>query len=674
MRQIKLGVVGIFVSLTVIFYFSQSSSVAFADKFSFSTPTAIAAPTGVSASDGDYSNKVGLHWDTMRGATLYRIFRNTVNNTATATDVGTTRANYFFDLSAAQAQTYFYWVKAENTVESSGFSSPDQGTRANGQIVPGPIEPLAPSNAPPGNELTAAKSYLGKALFWDEQLSSTKTVACGTCHQPRTGGTDPRSTVGSARSRNPGYDNMFGTSDDVFGSPGVPQNAADGNYSPHAKFGFREQVTGRKAPSYLNAGYSTTGLFWDGRALDEFRDQLSNAVLLPVGASLESQSAGPPLSSAEMAHGGRNWSQVAARVQISRPLALASNVPTGLKTWIGDRLYPELFAEAFGSTDVTPARISMAIASHERTLFSDRTPLDRAAYGIQPLTLQEQNGQAVFATSSCNICHDGNLGSGQHQFFNIGVRPQIEDRGRGAVTNNTDEDAQFRTPGLRNGELHRTFMHNGRFATLEDVIDFYDRGGDFKAPNLAGGIRELNLSTQEKADLVAFLKRPWTDQRVANELPPFDRPQLYTESSRVPVISGVGRAALGGTVPEAFAIEPPLLANPNFTLAVSASANQGLAYLIIDDVDPGIRTSIPPTGSLHRGKVDITPMATGGGYASINIAIPGEPSLVGRTFYGRWYIQDVRSRGRLAVSKVFSFTIFRAENAPPDSDPSDQAR
>lgn len=665
MHQIKLGVIGIFVSLTVTFYFVQSRSLVSAKGAD--SPNALSAPTSVSASDGDYSNKVGLHWDTMRGATLYRIFRNTVNNPGTATDVGTTRANYFFDPTGVQGQAYFYWVRAENSVETSAFSTPDQGTRAMGQIDPGPLSPLEPPNAPPGNELTAAKSYLGKALFWDEQLSSTKTVACGTCHQPAAGGVDPRTTVGSNRSRNPGYDNLFGTDDDVFGSPGVPQNAADGNYSHNATFGLREQVTGRKSPSYLNAGYSTTGLFWDGRALDEFRDQLSNAVLLPVGASLESQSAGPPLSSAEMAHGGRNWSQVAARVQISRPLALASNIPAGLKTWIGERLYPELFAEAFGSTDVTPARIAMAIASHERTLFSDRTPLDRALYGIEPLTQQELNGQAIFSTASCNICHDGPLGTG-HQFFNIGVRPQFEDRGRGAVTMNPDEDAQFKTPGLRNIDLHGTYMHNGRFATLEEVVDFYDRGGDFKAPNLGGGIRELGLSKQEKADLVAYMRRPWTDERVANELPPFDRPTLFTESPRVPVLSGVGRASLAGTVPAAVAIEPPLLGNQNFTLAVSTSVNQGLAYLIIDDVDPGIRTSVPTTASLWRGKVEIEPIATGGGYASINIAIPAESAMVGRTFYGRWYIQDVRSRGRLAVSRVFSFTIFRAETDPGSSE------
>jgi cytochrome c peroxidase len=659
MRQIKLIISLLFVCLSLAALFTRTGSVPVAAQESI---FALAAPTEVTASDSDYVNKVGIHWDAIRGATLYRVYRNTSDNSGSATEVGATAANYFFDASAPQG-TNFYWVRAENSTETSGFSNSDQGTRGIGTIIPGQLSPLEPPPAPAGNELTAAKSYLGKTLFWDEQLSSTKTVACGTCHRPAAGGSDPRTAVGSNRSRNPGHDNAFGTADDVFGSPGVPLNLADGNYLPSPLFGFREQVTGRKSPSYLNSGYSPNGLFWDGRALDAFRDQLTNAILLPMGASLESQSAGPPLSSAEMAHGGRTWAQAAARIQNSRPLALASRIPAGLKTWIGERTYTELFQEAFGTPDVTPARISMAIASHERTLFSDRTPLDRWAAQIEPLTPSEERGRVVFSEAACNICHSGPLLS-DNQFHNIGVRPQFEDIGRGAVTNNTDDDARFRTPTLRNGELHAPFMHNGRFATLEEVVEFYDRGGDFKAPNIDSIIRPLKLTGQQKADLVAFLKRPLTDPRVTDELPPFDRPQLFTESDRVPVISGVGRPGIAGSVPDAIAIEPPLLGNPNFNIAVTVSPRQGKAVVIIDDVDPGIRTSIPASASFLRAGAEIFPLASGGGYATLNIAIPNDPGLIGRTFYGRWYIQDIRARGRIAVSRLFSFTVFKAETAP----------
>jgi hypothetical protein len=154
----------------------------------------------LTASDGDYASKVGVHWQPIRGATTYRIFRNTINDSATATDVGTTAANYFFDTSAVIDQQYFYWVRGENAQTVGGFSNADQGIRAVGIDSAPPISPLQPPVAPTGNPVTAAKAYLGKTLFWDEQLSSTKTVACGTCHRPAEGGSDPRT---SDTTRNP---------------------------------------------------------------------------------------------------------------------------------------------------------------------------------------------------------------------------------------------------------------------------------------------------------------------------------------------------------------------------------------------------------------------------------------------------------------------------------------
>jgi cytochrome c peroxidase len=133
-------------------------------------------------------------------------------------------------------------------------------------------------------------------LFWDEQLSSTRTVACGTCHFAASGGSDARAIVGDARSRNPGADGVFNTADDVFASPGVITNNADGTYSLSPVYGFHEQVTGRKSRSYIDAGFSNT-LFWDGRATGTFTDPIGGAVVLQNGAALESQVLGPPVSS-----------------------------------------------------------------------------------------------------------------------------------------------------------------------------------------------------------------------------------------------------------------------------------------------------------------------------------------------------------------------------------------
>ena len=150
----------------------------------------LAAPTEVTASDNAYSTKVGISWNAISGANLYRIFRDTTNNSATATAIGTTADGTFFDTTATSGQTFFYWVRAENGSTVSSVSAPDTGVRANG-VINGP-PPLNPPPQPAGNTVTAAKAFLGKTLFWDEQLSSTQTVACGTCHFASNGGSDAR--------------------------------------------------------------------------------------------------------------------------------------------------------------------------------------------------------------------------------------------------------------------------------------------------------------------------------------------------------------------------------------------------------------------------------------------------------------------------------------------------
>ena len=518
MRLLKLSVVLLFlVPLAMI-------ALPLLPSARVSGQSGIAAPTGVSASDGSYISKVGLNWDTIRGATSYRIFRNTENNPVTATDVGTTVAGSFFDTTGVAGQTYFYWVRAENGSILSSLSNADQGLRAVG-AQQGGVLPLAPPPAPAGNPVTATKAYLGKALFWDEQLSSTKTVSCGTCHHAGKGGSDPRTNVNNPNSANPGFDNTFSTADDIFGSPGVAAKQANGLYMWSDLYGFRQQVTGRKSVTFVDAGYPNL-LFWDGRASATFRDPVTNAIVLNNGGALESQAVGPPVNSVEMAHAGRDWNATAAQISVATPLALAPAMPSALNTWIGGRTYPELFAEAFGTPDVTPTRIALAIATYERTLYSDRTPLDQAIVGIGSLNASETRGRGLFAQVECAVCHSGSLTS-DNNFHYTGVRPTNEDTGRFQVTGVTGNLGQFRTPNLRNVELRGPYFHNGRFQTLEDVVAFYNRGGDFNAPNKNPDVRPRGLSAQQQADLVAFLKRPLTDPRVANELPlskPFTLP------------------------------------------------------------------------------------------------------------------------------------------------------
>src|SRR3989441_1689864 len=652
MRTMKVTIVSLLCLIAVL---------AFANRYSPSftatgQATTLSAPTNVTASDVAYVTKVEIEWEAIRGATLYRVFRNTSNDAASAIALGTTTQGSFFDTTAVVGQTYFYWVRAENGSNLSNLSSPDQGTRASG-IINGPIQPLNPPPAPPGNPLTAVKAYLGKTLFWDEQLSSTRTVACGTCHFAANGGSDSRAIIGSARSTNPGADGIFGTADDVFASPGVISNNSDGTYNLSAVYGFLEQVTGRKSRSYIDAGYSTS-LFWDGRATQVFTDPIGGAVVLPNGAALESQVLGPPVSSAEMAHAGRTWNDVAVRVANSKPLALAPFIPTGLRDWIGGRSYPELFEEAFGTPEITPVRIAEAIATFERTLYSDRTPFDQSVVQISQLTPTQTRGQGVFNQSRCNVCHAGTLFS-DNQFHNIGVRPQFEDTGRFQVTGNTNNIGEFRTPSLRNVGLRGPYFHDGHFATLEEVVDFYNRGGDFNAPNIDHNlIRPLNLSPQQKADLIAFLRGALTDPRVIAGAAPFDRPTLYSESNRVPQITGSGTSGTGGNVPRVTAIEPPLAGNPSFTVGVSNALGGAPAVLVIDNSDPGIGPAIPATASVARLNVQLSGSGSGQGYGSASLLIPANSALIGTTLFGRWFVRDANAAGGVAVSPAFKFTIF----------------
>ncbi|MBK9163968.1 MAG: VCBS repeat-containing protein [Acidobacteria bacterium] len=615
----------------------------------------MSVPTSVTATNGDYINKVGINWDTIRGATQYRVYRNLINDPLTATELGTTEASFFFDTSAPINQTLFYWVRAENISAASELSESAQGLRRLG-TANGPRLPLEPPPTPTGNPITATKISLGKALFWEEQLSSTKTVSCGTCHINRVGGSDPNSVISNLESTNPGPDATFGTGDDITGSPGVPASLSGGDYQWNPNFGLNKQVTTRKANATVNAAYAPL-LFWDGRASNVFRDPVTDSVLLAAGAALESQAAGPPLSDVEMAHSGRDWNQAAAQIANAKPLALVPSMPAALATWINGRSYPELFEEAFGTPEVTPARIAMALATYQRVLYSDRAPVDRLFSGQNTLTVQEQRGLNVFNGANCNACHGGGRFTND-AFIYIGVRPVLDDLGRFAQTSQNVDRGAFRVPSLRNVELRAPYMHNGRFGTLEEVVAFYNRGGDFNAPNKAPAMVPQGLTAQQQADLVAFLKRPLTDERVANETGVFDRPVLYSESNRVPVVAGTGRAGAGGTVPKVIAIEPPLVGNPSFTVAVANTVPGAQAVLVIGEDDPGVGTSIPAIGSFARETTTTNSSGTGIGYGSVSIAIPDNANLIGRVFFGRWYIADPLAVNGFSVSQVFQFKIF----------------
>ena len=527
------------------------------------------------------------------------------------------------------------------------------------QNPPPPADPLAPPLDPVGNESSFDKVMLGKVLFWDEQLSSTKTVACATCHILSNGGTDPRSIVNDINAINPGIDGVFNTGDDITGSPGVSESNAIGDYQYNPLYGYFSQVTGRKAPSVINSGYADS-LFWDGRAGDELIDPITNQTILSSGAALESQVLGPPTSSTEMAHSGRSWQDVITSVEQSSPLALAPIVSSDIANWIGANSYYQLFQMVFGSTEITASKIAMAIASYERSLFSDQTPFDENLNGNPAaLTQQERRGLAVFRGALCGGCHATALLS-DNNFHNIGVSPNNEDEGRFAVTGLARDRGRFKTPPLRNLEYRTSFMHNGAFSTLEQVIDFYDRGGDFNNPNLDPRMVPLNLSQTQKEELVSFLKRPLTDERVSSETGPFERPKLYSESDRVPQIIGNGISGTNDKIPVIHANQPPLLGNSSFTLAVENALPGVNSTFVVAEDDPGIEGLPSSVNAMFY--ISKTLLSNNNdGHVSISVVLPSDNSLNGMTLYGRWYIEDSQTANGYAISPLLQFTLFKPE-------------
>lgn len=532
---------------------------------------------------------------------------------------------------------------------------------------------LRPPVAPPGNPVTEAKARLGKVLFWDEQLSSSRTVSCGTCHMPEAGGADPRTARSLEGSLHPGADGVFGTDDDVRGSRGVPRADASGLYIQEPSFGLFQQVTGRRAPSAIGAGYAPA-LFWDGRASETLIDPQTGLVVLPSGAALESQALGPILSPVEMGHVGRTWSDLITRIQTSEPLALSDFVPGSLAQWISNRSYPELFSEAFGTSEVSPVRFAMAIATYERTLTPNRTPWDLVLAGTpitEVLTDEEIAGVLVFHdpdTGACASCHstgEGTVRFTDDKFHYIGVAPQADDLGRFNVTGAERDRGSFKTPDLRNVELRSPYMHNGAHEGLARVIEFYNQGGDFSAPNLHADIRPLNLSIDQKRDLHAFLTRPLTDPRVAAGVYPFDRPSQYADSTHVPEIFGEGTAGSGGFVPEIVALEPPKLGMGDLTIGMQRGLGGATALLLVNTQNvPGgvLRSGVRLYPDLQGVGIVTIPSLSGSGpgdgWTSTLLNIPSSLTSLGTPIFAQWVVLDSGAPVRLSASRAVCWTWF----------------
>ncbi len=407
---------------------------------------------------------------------------------------------------------------------------------ARAQGGPPPPPPLPALQVPSANPITEDKRALGKILFWEEQLSGNGTVACGTCHAMGRSGTEARVNPIAVH---PGPDSAFGTVDDIRSSAGVARADALGNPVQDPLFGFNRQVTRRAANAAVVSAFSPE-LFWDGRAGTTFVNPETGNISVASGASLENQAIGPILSSVEMGRDQRTWSDVVVKLQRSEPLGTATGLPADILPLIAShKTYPELFDAAFGDPAITAERIAFAIATYERTLIPNQSPYDRFAAGVPPgqpgsLTPGQANAFNIFRGSPCAACHTPPLFT-NNTYRNIGVRPPSDDTGRQEVTTLFQDRGKFKVPTLRGVGLKTTFMHNGIFSTLNQVIAHYAPGNPRIFLDNIDPILPVPVAPQDQPGLIDFMANGLTDPRVRDQIFPFNQPA--THDGRLPQLS-----------------------------------------------------------------------------------------------------------------------------------------
>ncbi len=385
------------------------------------------------------------------------------------------------------------------------------------------VAALPPVPVPAENPITEPKRVLGKILFWDEQLSTNGTVACGTCHRPAYGGADPRA------GRNPGIDK--GTIDDVRGSPGIVLLDRNGKPKRHPIYGNEPQVTPRLAPSNFGALWAQR-VFWDGRAGPVLTDPVSGKTAIARDGALENQVLTALMNPAEMAKTGRTWNDLTSDVKNASPLALASDWPADVAQAIASAsTYAKLFTAAFGDAAITPTRIAFAIATYERTLVADQTAWDRFDAGdTTALPGRALDGWRAMQAFHCTACHTPPLFT-NNDFFQIGLRRADFDRGRENITHDPEDAGEMKVPSLRNAALLPRFMHTGEFTSLGAAIRFYQNSLPLpERDDIPGfGLYAFNVSQIDEADIREFIAAGLTDPRVRDERFPFDRPTLRSE-------------------------------------------------------------------------------------------------------------------------------------------------
>ena len=312
---------------------------------------------------------------------------------------------------------------------------------------------------PEDNPLTEAGILLGRHLFYDPILSSDSTMSCSSCHLS-----------------SKGFADGLATSEGVLGLNGK-----------------------RSSMPIINLAFNHKEFFWDGRA-----------------ATLEAQALAPVEDHLEL---NESWDNVEEKLR-------------------RHATYPQMFREAFGidrRSEITRDLATKAIAQFERTMISANSRFDQVIWQQQGWpTDAEQRGKILFTVEDavegephpgCSHCHGSELFT-TNNYFNNGLDDvenleDFPDAGLGGVNNVIYDNGKFRAPTLRNIALTAPYMHDGRFETLEEVLDHYASGGH-DTPNEDVNIAPFQLTEQDKADLIAYLNM-LTDTTFINN-PDFQSP------------------------------------------------------------------------------------------------------------------------------------------------------
>jgi len=200
---------------------------------------------------------------------------------------------------------------------------------------------------------------------------------------------------------------------------------------------------------------------------------------------------------------------------VSNPIEMHGNWENITKKLQNNLEYKDLFLRAFGTSIIDSTLITKAIAQFERTLISGNSKFDKYLRGEINLTPEEQNGFDVFMDESkgdCFHCHgsDNNPIWSDNKFHNNGLDNVFVDLGLGKITGDPKDNGKFKSPSIRNLAFTAPYMHDGRFATLEEVINHYSEGLK-RSPTIDPLMKKVDeggvhLSTQDKSNLKAFLQ------------------------------------------------------------------------------------------------------------------------------------------------------------------------